>query len=86
LYNVYLGLLCRLNHKRNIPIEVGASLNVGHQRISYVYIITPTNGFSDANLLGVGSFGKVYKGVLNDGIVVVAKLLNLENEGADPYL
>jgi LRR receptor-like serine/threonine-protein kinase FLS2 len=69
---LFLGILCRLNHKRNIPIEVGASLNVGHRRISYAELITATNGFSDANLLGVGSFGKVYKGVLNDGTMLLS--------------
>jgi len=40
---LFLGIFFRLNHKRNIPIEVGASLNVGHKRISYQWLISATN-------------------------------------------
>ncbi|GFY99125.1 hypothetical protein Acr_13g0005260 [Actinidia rufa] len=35
-----------------------------------------------ANLMGVGSFGSVYKGVFSDGIVVAVKVLNLLHRGA----
>eukprot|EP00253_Pinus_taeda_P022106 PITA_22106 len=79
---LFLGIFWILNCKRHIFREVGTSLNVEHPRISYGEIITATNEFDDANLLGVGNFGKVYKGVLNNGTSVAVKLLNLENEGA----
>ncbi|KAL3830307.1 hypothetical protein ACJIZ3_019109 [Penstemon smallii] len=52
-------------------------------RLSYADLLKATDGFSEANFLGAGSFGSVYKGILNDGQTMVAvKVLNLNTKGA----
>ncbi|CAL8169125.1 unnamed protein product [Prunus armeniaca] len=51
--------------------------------VLYSQLFQATDGFSVDNLIGSGSFGSVYKGVLpNDGMVVAVKVLNLQQEGA----
>lgn len=52
-------------------------------KVSYADLVRATNGFSSDNLVGTGSFGMVYKGMLDDdgsdGLQVVAvKVLNLQ--------
>ncbi|KAI8531151.1 hypothetical protein RHMOL_Rhmol11G0115100 [Rhododendron molle] len=52
-------------------------------RVSYADLLKATNGFSEANLVGVGNYASVYKGILDqDQIVVAVKVLNLELRGA----
>ncbi|TQD78147.1 hypothetical protein C1H46_036300 [Malus baccata] len=51
--------------------------------VSYSQLVESTNGFSVDNLIGSGSFGSVYKGVIpSDGTVVAVKVLNLQQQGA----
>nr|KJB74273.1 hypothetical protein B456_011G284400 [Gossypium raimondii] len=52
-------------------------------QLSYQSIVRATDGFSTQNLVGSGSFGSVYKGVLEaSGAVIAIKVLNLLNRGA----
>ena len=51
--------------------------------VSYKMLHQVTNGFSLDNLIGSGSFGSVYKGVLDQEERLVAiKVLNLQNKDA----
>ncbi|XP_055807014.1 probable LRR receptor-like serine/threonine-protein kinase At3g47570 [Solanum dulcamara] len=51
--------------------------------MSYQSILKVTNGFSTSNLIGVGSHGYVYKGILEmDGKHVAIKVMNLLQYGA----
>ncbi|KAL8508566.1 hypothetical protein ACS0TY_018985 [Phlomoides rotata] len=52
------------------------------QRISYYEILHSTEQFNESNLLGIGSFGSVYRGILRDGMVVAVKVFNLQTEAA----
>ncbi|WMV23689.1 hypothetical protein MTR67_017074 [Solanum verrucosum] len=51
-----------------------------HQLVSYHEIQRATNNFDESNLIGEGSSGSVYKGILFGGIAVAIKVLDLENE------
>ena len=50
------------------------------RRITYLELEQATNGFSETNLVGKGSFGSVYKGTLSDGTTVAIKVFNLNIE------
>ncbi|XP_059651615.1 probable LRR receptor-like serine/threonine-protein kinase At3g47570 [Cornus florida] len=54
-------------------------------KVSYQWPLKATGGFSSVNLIGVGSYSSVYKGILDEEdetSVVAVKVLNLQHRGA----
>ena len=69
----------RRKHLDSAPIS-------DQESVSYAELVRATNGFSTDNLIGTGSFARVYRGILHDddddSMKVVVKVLNLQQQGA----
>lgn len=79
-------VLCIRHKKSKTRISVTHSME-GHPLISYSQLVRATDGFSETNLLGSGSFGSVYRGELNvqEGVstnLVAVKVLKLQTPKA----
>ncbi|XP_059458568.1 probable LRR receptor-like serine/threonine-protein kinase At3g47570 isoform X1 [Corylus avellana] len=73
--------VCWLRKKRK-EITSSSSGNL-LLNLSYQSLQKATDEFSPANLLGVGSFGSVYKAIINEGRTTIAvKVLNLQRREA----
>ncbi|XP_060676185.1 probable LRR receptor-like serine/threonine-protein kinase At3g47570 [Ziziphus jujuba] len=76
---IFLLIFCMLR-KRIKSTNLGSAFGISFLKVSYGDLFKATDGFSSANLIGVGSFGSVYKGILNqlEAKVVAVKVLKLE--------
>ncbi|CAN6569248.1 unnamed protein product [Malus baccata var. baccata] len=70
----------RKKHKGTAPSTLGNSC----LQVSYNTLLKATDGFSPANLIGVGGFGSVYKGLLDnyEAQPVAVKVFNMLRQGA----
>ncbi|KAM0933477.1 putative protein kinase RLK-Pelle-LRR-XII-1 family [Dioscorea sansibarensis] len=61
-----------------------ADMMDNRSNVSYAELARATDGFSTSNLIGAGSFGTVYKGIMErDEKIVAVKVLNLQSRGAE---
>ncbi|OWM83857.1 hypothetical protein CDL15_Pgr004288 [Punica granatum] len=79
---VFLLLFFLWHRKQRKTVASGAS-NDGFLKVSYGDLLKATDGFSSANLIGTGSFGSVFRGVLGlEQTAIAVKVLNLDRHGA----
>ncbi|XP_039037388.1 probable LRR receptor-like serine/threonine-protein kinase At3g47570 [Hibiscus syriacus] len=80
VFTCLLILWFRKNKERK-PTETCAENSL--LQLSYQSILRATDGFAMQNLVGSGSFGSVYKGILEEsGATIAVKVFNLLNRGA----
>ncbi|XP_048573947.1 LRR receptor-like serine/threonine-protein kinase EFR [Triticum urartu] len=79
---IYLMIMKKSKKQLQVTTSIGMDNIISHRQVSYLEIVRATENFSEDNLLGVGSFGKVFRGKLQDGLEVAIKVLNMHVEQA----
>ncbi|KAE8681125.1 putative Leucine-rich repeat protein kinase family protein [Hibiscus syriacus] len=73
-------ILRRRKRKDKLPTEEDLLPLGTWSRFSYQELHQATDGFSQRKLLGNGSYGSVYHGILSDGMEIAVKVFELELE------
>ncbi|CAM8958303.1 unnamed protein product [Rhodiola kirilowii] len=87
---LFLGFVTALvlwSRKRSSIVKLTSysSMKEGYLRLSYNDLLVATDQFASSNLIGVGSFGSVYRGIVNEGeklVAVAVKVMDLTKHGA----
>ncbi|KAM7466634.1 hypothetical protein LguiB_014196 [Lonicera macranthoides] len=76
-------IFCWFKKKRRVQSSGILLEESSFLKVSYGELFKVTDGFSSTNLIGVGGFGSVYKGILDrEQMTVAIKVLKLEHQGA----
>ncbi|PIA54655.1 hypothetical protein AQUCO_00900905v1 [Aquilegia coerulea] len=79
---VLLLFLWKRNKSRPKVTDNIISFEGPHRLYTYHDLRIATGNFNEENLIGEGSFGRVYKGILRDGTPAAIKVFDLEQHGA----
>ncbi|PHT49691.1 hypothetical protein CQW23_09438 [Capsicum baccatum] len=80
--STFIVLWIRYRKCKRAPQQADSSSAITRERISYYELIQATDALSESNLIGSGSFGSVYKGVLKSGTAIAVKVFNLQLNSA----
>ncbi|XP_047327790.1 probable LRR receptor-like serine/threonine-protein kinase At3g47570 [Impatiens glandulifera] len=81
---VFSAFLYRSKRKRKQQPSTELPILASVIQVSYDKLLKATDGFSSGNLIGVGGYGTVYKGNLDEFATPIAvKVLNLQRRGAN---
>ncbi|CAD6239750.1 unnamed protein product [Miscanthus lutarioriparius] len=81
---VVFRLICNKHRQRVKNLFQPPIIEEQYEKVSYHALENGTNGFSETNLLGKGSFGMVYKCTFQDeGTLAAVKVFNLEQSGSN---
>ncbi|XP_073145757.1 uncharacterized protein [Henckelia pumila] len=86
---IFLAISCIIYifvHRRRILRKIQSSMPLFEGmflRLSYADLLKATDGFSETNFLGLGRFGSVYRGIVDEKQLSIAvKVLHLHIKGA----
>ncbi|PHT25820.1 hypothetical protein CQW23_34560 [Capsicum baccatum] len=72
----------RYRKGKRAPQQNDALSAITRERISYYELVQATDALSESNLIGSGSFGSVYKGVLRSETAIAVQVFNLQLDAA----
>ncbi|KAF3625855.1 putative CBL-interacting protein kinase 5-like isoform 1 [Capsicum annuum] len=70
-------LWIRYRRGKSVPQQSDLLSTIARERISYYELLRATNALSESNMIGSGSFGSVYKGILRSGTTIAITVFNL---------
>ncbi|KAM3306793.1 hypothetical protein P3S67_013664 [Capsicum chacoense] len=84
---IFVFLWIRYRRGKRAPQQADSLCTIIRERISYYELLQATDALSESNLIGSGSFGSVYKGVLRSGTAIAALVLDyMPNGSLEKYL